>query len=97
MLTDRVARMSQHLSNNRHDKKSKRALSLLTVRRRKVLEWMTRSDYQGYRLCVRELGLRPVPLVYSRHLPKEREETHKEVKTRHARLKNRVSRGSRGH
>ena len=97
MLTDRVLRMSQHLSRNKHDKKSKRALSLVTVRRRKVLEWMTRRDYQGYRLCVRELSLRPVPLVYSRHLPKVRDETHKEVKSRHGRLKNRVSRGSRGH
>jgi hypothetical protein len=56
-----------------------------------------RRDYQGYRLVVRELALRPVPLLYGRHLPQERSETHKEVKARHGRLKNRVSRGNRGH
>lgn len=97
MVTERINRIAAHLSRNKHDKNCKRSLTSFTVRRRKVLEYMMRRDYQNYRLMVTELGLRPLNLVNSRHLPKVRAETHKQVKERHARLKNRVSRGHRGH
>lgn len=97
MVTERIGRLAQHLSRNGKDKKCKRSLTALTVRRRKIMEYMMRRDYGNYRLMVRELSLRPVPLVNSRHLPKVRLETHKEVKARHARLKNRLSRGHKGH
>ena len=97
MLTERIQRVSAHLASNKKDAFSKRALTALTVRRRKVLEYMTRHDYQGYRVSVQELGLRPVPLVYDRHLPKQRTETHLQINERNRRLKNRVSRGHKGH
>lgn len=97
MLTERISRVTSHLSANKKDKHCKRSLAALTLRRRKVLEYMTQADYQGYRVAVRELGLRPVPLVYSRHLPKVRLESHKEIHERNRRLKNRVSRGYKGH
>lgn len=97
MLTERIQRVSAHLSSNKKDMFSKRALTSLTVRRRKVLEYMTRRDYQGYRVAVKELSLRPVPLVYDRHLPKLRVETHVQINERNRRLKNRVSRGHKGH
>jgi small subunit ribosomal protein S15 len=97
MMTERINRVSAHLSANKKDKHCKRSLSGLTVRRRKILEYMTRRDYQGYRVAVKELGLRPVPLVYSRHLPKVRLQTHKQINERNRHLKNRVSRGHKGH
>ena len=97
MLTERIQRVSAHLGANKKDTFCKRALTALTVRRRKLLEYMTRSDYQGYRVSVAELGLRPVPLVYDRHLPKQRTETHRQINERNRRLKNRVSRGHKGH
>jgi hypothetical protein len=97
MLTERINRLAAHSSRNSHDKNCKRSLTALTVRRRKLLEYMMSKDYQNYRLMIRELNLRPLPLFNSRHLPKVREETHKQVKERHARLKNRVSRGHKGH
>lgn len=97
MLTERIARVSSHLASNKKDQGCRRALTTLTVRRRKLLEYMTRRDYQGYRVAVAELGLRPVPLVYDRHLPKQRVETHVQINERNRRLKNRVSRGHKGH
>ena len=97
MLTDRIQRVSAHLLANKKDQGCRRALTTLTVRRRKLLEYMTRRDFQGYRVVVQELGLRPVPLVYDRHLPKQRTETHAQINERNRRLKNRVSRGAKGH
>lgn len=97
MLTERLNRMSAHLSNNKHDKHCKRSLSGIAVRRRKVLEYMMRKDFQSYRVAVSELGLRPIALFHSRHLPKVRTETHKQVNERNLRLKNRKSRGYKGH
>lgn len=97
ILTERINRLSTHLGKNRHDKHSKRSLGLLTVQRRHLLEYMMRRDYANYRLMVSELGLRQLPVFHSRHLPKDRERTHAQVRERNARLRSRVSRGHLGH
>lgn len=72
MLSERIKRMSAHLSANRGDFDCKRKLSMATVFRRKVLAYMQRTDYSGYRLAVRELTLRPLPIFHSAYLPKVR-------------------------
>ena len=48
MMSERITRMSSHLSANAHDKSCKRQLSLLTVRRRHMMEYMMRRDFQNY-------------------------------------------------
>ena len=58
---------------------------------------MQKSDYSGYRLAVRELSLRPIPIFHSPYLPKRRVESHRSVNARNKKLKNRVSRGYAGH
>jgi small subunit ribosomal protein S15 len=97
MLTDTISRLSAHLASNKHDTHCKRQLQIFTSRRRKLLQYMIRTDYQGYRLVVRELGLRPMAVVASRHPPKQRAETHQALNERNSRLKNRRSRGHLGH
>ena len=97
MLSERISRASTHMASNKHDKSCKRKLLGLTVRRRKVLEYMMRRDYQSYRLVVRELGLRPLALFHSKHLPQPHGEGHREVNARNRKLKNRKSRGHKGH
>lgn len=97
MLTDNIARLSAHLAANKHDTHCKRQLQIFTSRRRKLLQYMIRTDYQGYRIVVRDLGLRPLPVVASRHPPKQRAETHEALNERNSRLKNRRSRGHLGH
>lgn len=97
MLTERISRLSMHLGSNKKDKHCKRSLTALTVRRRRLLEYMMRKDFQNYRLVVRELSLRPLPVLQSKYLPKEREMSHKQVNERNRRLKNKKSRGHKGH
>ena len=58
---------------------------------------MIRTDFQSYRATIRELGLRPLPIVSSRHPPKVREETHKKINARNARVRSRTGRGDKGH
>ena len=48
------------------------------------------------RLIVNELALRPLPVFDSKYLPKRREETHKEVQARNAKIRRRVGRGFAG-
>lgn len=73
MLSERIGRMAAHLGGgNGGDADCKRKLTMATVTRRKVLSYMQRRDYGGYRLAVRELGIRPLPVFHSPYLPKVR-------------------------
>ena len=96
-LTERINRLNAHVALNKHDTNCKRQLMLLASRRRKVLTYMQRKDFHGYRVMVDALALRPLPVFTSRHPPKVRAESHKTINARNARLKNRSSRGHRGH
>ena len=96
-LTERIARLAGHLDGHKKDTHSKRSLLILSSRRRRVLEYMQRRDYQNYRLVARELGLRPIPVFNSKHTPKVRAATHGQIIARNARIKNRSSRGDKGH
>jgi ribosomal protein S15 len=96
-ISDRIDRLTSHLAKNKQDKSSKRSLSILVSRRRRLMQYMIRKDYHSYRVMVGQLGLRPIPVIGSRHLPKTRTETHKQIIERNSRLKNRTSRGDRGH
>ena len=96
-LTERIARLAGHLDGHKKDTHSKRSLLVLSSRRRRVLEYMQRKDYQNYRLVARELALRPIPVFNSKHTPKVRASTHGQIIARNARIKNRSSRGDKGH
>jgi len=96
-LTDRIERLSGHLCKNKKDTHSKRALLILSSRRRRMLEYMVRRDYQNYRVVTKELNIRPIPVLNPQHQPKQRSETHADIIARNARLKNRTGRGSLGH
>jgi hypothetical protein len=85
------------MAKNGHDTACQRTLQVLTSRRRKLLQYMIRTDFQSYRAAIKELELRPLPIVASRHPPKVREETHKKINARNARVKSRAGRGDRGH
>ncbi len=97
MLTSRITQLTLHLSKNRHDQAVKRRLQILASRRRRLLQYMTRVDYANYRTVVRELALRPVPVVGSRHPPKVRKESHAKINARSATKRKGGSRGHLGH
>jgi small subunit ribosomal protein S15 len=49
--------MQRHMTFHRKDFSGKRGLEALFVRRRKVLDYMERKDFDSYRKVVKTLGL----------------------------------------
>ena len=58
MLTRRINDLTQHMREHPHDHHSRRGLLKLVGRRRRFLNYMQRTDLEGYRELIRELGLR---------------------------------------
>ena len=58
LLTQRINDLTGHLREHRKDHHSRRGLLMLVVQRRRLLNYMQRSDLDGYRSLIRELGLR---------------------------------------
>ncbi|HKE81203.1 MAG TPA: 30S ribosomal protein S15 [Solirubrobacteraceae bacterium] len=58
LLTERINQLTAHLRTHKKDHHSRRGLLMLVGRRRRLLNYMQRSDLDGYRELIRELGLR---------------------------------------
>jgi len=58
LLTERINDLTQHLREHRKDHHSRRGLLMLVGRRRRLLNYLQRSDLERYRTILRELGLR---------------------------------------
>jgi len=58
LLTERINDLTDHLRTHRKDHHSRRGLLRLVGQRRRFLRYRERSDLEGYRALIRELGLR---------------------------------------
>jgi small subunit ribosomal protein S15 len=58
LLTERINDLTNHLREHRKDHHSRRGLLMLVGRRRRLLNYLQRSDLERYRAILRELGLR---------------------------------------
>jgi small subunit ribosomal protein S15 len=58
LLSQRINDLTGHLREHRKDHHSRRGLLMLVGQRRRLLNYMQRSDLEGYRSLIRELGLR---------------------------------------
>jgi small subunit ribosomal protein S15 len=58
LLTERINSLTEHLREHKKDHHSRRGLLMLVGRRRRFLNYLQRSDLEGYRALVKELGLR---------------------------------------
>ena len=56
-LTTRIQQIQTHMRVHKKDNGSKRGLVALLIRRRKVLDYMERKDFEAYRKVVKTLGL----------------------------------------
>ena len=56
-LTTRIQQLQTHMAKHKKDEHSKRGMDALYVRRRKLLDYMERKDYDSYRRVVKTLGL----------------------------------------
>jgi small subunit ribosomal protein S15 len=57
-LTERINQLTDHLRQHTGDHHSRRGLLMLVGRRRRFLNYLQRTDLEGYRELVRALGLR---------------------------------------
>ncbi len=58
LLTKRINDLTEHLREHKHDHHSRRGLLMLVGQRRRFLNYLQKSDLEGYRQLVRDLGLR---------------------------------------
>jgi small subunit ribosomal protein S15 len=58
LLTARINDLTEHLREHRKDHHSRRGLLMLVGKRRRLLNYLQRSDVDRYRELIRELGLR---------------------------------------
>ena len=58
LLTARINELTSHLRTHQKDHHSRRGLLMLVGRRRRLLNYLQRTDLDGYRALLRELGLR---------------------------------------
>ncbi len=58
LLTERINQLTEHCKQFKKDKSSQRGLLILVGQRRRMLKYIQRTDLEGYRSLIKELGLR---------------------------------------
>ena len=58
LLSHRIAHLTEHLKQHKHDHHSRRGLLLLVGRRRRLLNYLAKTDINRYRSLIERLGLR---------------------------------------
>ncbi len=58
LLTERINSLSQHLQVNRKDHHGRRGLLIMVGRRKRLLKYLERQDFEGYKTLIGRLGLR---------------------------------------
>lgn len=57
-LTERINQLTGHMSDNKKDLSSRRGLLRMVARRRKLLDYLARTDHDRYQKVLSTLGLR---------------------------------------
>jgi len=58
LLTERINRISDHLQKNKKDFSTHRGLMQLVGQRKRLLNYLSKQDLQGYRGLIEKLGIR---------------------------------------
>ena len=58
LLTERINVLTEHLKENKKDHHSRRGLLKMVGKRRGLLDYLKRTDMEGYRALIAKLGLR---------------------------------------
>ena len=58
LLSHRIAHLTEHLKQHKHDHHSRRGLLLLVGQRRRLLNYLQKSEIERYRSIIERLGLR---------------------------------------
>lgn len=58
LLTERINRLTEHATANKHDYDTRRGLLNLVVQRRRLLSYLSKKDADRYNSLIKSLGLR---------------------------------------
>lgn len=58
LLSARISDLQSHFALNKKDHHSRRGLLKMVSRRRRLLEYFKRTNFEGYRQLIADLGLR---------------------------------------
>lgn len=58
ILTARIAELTEHLQSNKKDHHSRRGLLKMVGQRRGLLDYLKKTDLEGYRALIEKLGIR---------------------------------------
>ena len=58
ILTARIKEVTEHLKSNKHDFMARRGLVQMVGRRKRLLKYLERTDFESYKAVVAKLGLR---------------------------------------
>ncbi|MGD2067203.1 MAG: 30S ribosomal protein S15 [Gemmatimonadota bacterium] len=58
ILTERINHLREHFDAHKQDHHSRRGLLKMVGRRRRLLEYYKKRDFEGYRELIADLGLR---------------------------------------
>ena len=58
LLSKRIADLTEHLKEHKHDHHSRRGMQLMIGDRRRLLDYLKRVDITRYRSLIERLGLR---------------------------------------
>lgn len=58
ILTERIKEVTEHVKNNKHDFMARRGLMQMVGRRKKLLKYLEKTNFELYKETVAKLGLR---------------------------------------
>jgi len=58
LFTFRIKHLTEHLKQNKKDHKTERSLILLVGKRRKLLDYLKKTEIERYRAIIKKLGIR---------------------------------------
>ena len=58
LLTHRILQLTEHFKDHKQDHHSRRGLLKLVGRRRRLLDYMKKQDFERYRTAIDRLGIR---------------------------------------
>ena len=58
ILTARIKEVTEHLKSNKHDNMARRGLKQMVGRRKRLLRYLERTDFDAYKATLETLGLR---------------------------------------
>ena len=58
MLTAQIQSLSEHLQAHKKDHHGRRGLLMMVGKRKRLLSYLEKTDYEGYKSLIQKLGLR---------------------------------------